>query len=57
MKEISNTSLLVSLHHSCDSGSAKLEIFDLSHKGQARKIYSFEEITGGKVRFYLFQLE
>lgn len=46
LKEIRNTSLLVSLHH-CWNTSANLEIFDIVQEGKARKIYSFEEVLGG----------
>lgn len=46
VKEILNTRLLVSLHH-CWNRSANMEIFEVSQKGKARKVYSFEEIKGG----------
>ena len=46
VREIPNTSLLVSLNHHHNK-SASMEIFDISFKGQARKIYSFEETFGG----------
>lgn len=45
IKEIPNTKLLVSLHHSDES--ANLGIFDVSRK-QVRKIYAFEEVVGCK---------
>lgn len=45
--EIPNTKLLVSLHHKSFK-SANFELFDISKKGQANKIYSFEEVSGGK---------
>ena len=46
MKEIPNTSLLVSLHH--DAGrSANMEIYDIATKGQVNKIYSFEVVSSG----------
>ena len=45
VKEISNTKLVVSQHHRWNT-SAKMEIFDLSKKGRAMKIRSFEEIRG-----------
>ena len=48
MKEVANTGLLVSVHHSNDK-SANLEVFDVSRKGQARRIYSFEEVSGGRI--------
>ena len=47
MKEITNTGLLVSLHHSYKK-SVNLEVFDATRKGQVRKIYSFEEVSGGR---------
>lgn len=52
MKEILNTSLLVSLHHSTGD-SANMEIFDISRKGKARKLYSFEEVVGGNTNLIL----
>ncbi len=52
MKEIPNTKLIVSLHHICDE-AANLEIFDISKKGQAKKIYSLGEISGCKICLYL----
>lgn len=45
LKELANTSLLVSLHHSCYQ-SANLEVFDISQKGSPRKVYAFEEVLG-----------
>ena len=48
MKEISNTKLLVSANH-CWKTSANLEVFDVSRQGQAKKIYSFEEVSGGRI--------
>ena len=48
VKEIKNTGLLVSVHHNW-SVSANLEVFDVSRKGQARKIYSFEEVSGSRI--------
>ena len=44
MKEIANTGLLVSVHHSEDT-FANLEVFDVSKKGQTKKIYSFEGVS------------
>ena len=29
--------------------SANLEVFDISRKGQVKKIYSFEEVLGGRI--------
>ena len=54
VKEIASTGLLVSVHH-CYDHSASLEVFDVSRKGQAKKIYSFEEVSGGRiiVKIYL----
>jgi len=48
VKEIANTGFLVSVHHSYQK-SANLEVFDVSQKGQPKKIYSFEEVSGGKI--------
>ena len=48
VKEIANTGLLVSVHH-CWSTSANLEVFDVSRKGQPKKIYSFDEVSGGRI--------
>ena len=48
MKEIANTGFLVSVQHYPD-WSANLEVFDVSRKGQAKKIYSFEEVSGGLI--------
>ena len=44
MKEIPNAEFLVSVQHNITS--ANLEVFDVSRRGQAKKIYSFEEISG-----------
>ena len=49
VKEVSNTKLLVSLHQG--KRSAKMEFFDTSKKGKARRVYSFEETFGGKHYF------
>lgn len=51
LKEISNTSLLVSLHH-CFHKSTSLEIFDTS---QVRKVYSIEESLGSNYQFINFK--
>ena len=48
MKEIANTGFLVSVYHFYDK-SANLQVFDISRKGQVRKIYSFEEVTGSRI--------
>ncbi len=45
VKEISNSSLLVSLHYNYLK-SANMEIFDISKKGEAKKIYSLGEVSG-----------
>lgn len=50
MKEIPNTKLLVSLYHH-RSRSTNLEIFDISKKEQAVKIYSLEEVVGSNIPF------
>ena len=46
VKEITNTGLLVSLSHAVEA-SANMQIFDISKKEKARKVFSFEEIEGG----------
>ena len=46
MKEIADTGLLVSVQQGFNKCS-NLAVFDVSRKGQARKIYSFEEVSGG----------
>ena len=48
MKEIANTGLLVSVQH-CHGISANLEVFDVSRKGTAKKIYSFEKVHGCRI--------
>ncbi len=48
VKEIPNTKLLVSLHHYF-AKSANMEIFDISKKGKANKIYSLGEVSGSKL--------
>ena len=48
VKEIANPGLRVSINH-CSSVSANLEVFDVSRKEQVRKIYSFEEVSGGRI--------
>jgi hypothetical protein len=50
VKEISNTGLLVSLNQRYNK-CAGLEIFDISQKQQVKKIFSFENVVGGK--YYL----
>lgn len=52
VKEISNTGLLVSLHHSYNK-AANMEIYAISQKGKTRKIYSFEEVVGGILRLHI----
>ena len=47
VKEIANAGLLVFVSHAWDE-YANLEVFDVSRKGQAKKIYSFEEVSGSK---------
>ena len=47
VKEIPNTNLLVSLHHNYLK-SASMEVLDISKKGEAKKIYSLGEVSGGK---------
>ena len=53
VKEIADTGLLVSVHHSWEK-SASLEVFDVSQAGLAKKIYSFEEVFGCKISFIIF---
>ena len=48
VKEIPNTRYLVSLHHAYET-FANMEIFDISRKGQAKKIYSYEIVLGGNI--------
>ena len=52
VKEIQNTRYLVSLHHSYFK-SANMEIFDISKKGQAKKIYTPETVFGGNTLRFL----
>ena len=47
VKEIASTRLLVSVQHDYYK-SANVEVFDVSWKGQARKVYSFVKVSGGK---------
>ena len=49
VKEIANTRLLCASVHHCYNGSANLQVFDVSRKAKARKIYSFEQIPGSRV--------
>ena len=53
IRGIANTKLLVSLHHKWDK-SANMEIFDISKKAQAKKIYTLGEVSGGKMFPLLF---
>lgn len=46
-KAIPNSRMLVSLNH-CWTASANLAIFNISQNGDVRKVYSFEEVMGGK---------
>lgn len=46
VKEIPNTTLLVSLHHDWLQG-ANLGIFDISKKDRINRIYSCELVKGG----------
>ena len=48
MKEIANIGFLVRAHHDHEK-SANLGVFDVSRKGQAKKIYSFEEDSGDRI--------
>jgi hypothetical protein len=47
IREIQGSQLLVSAHESRGK-SASMEIFDLTKKGSAKKIYSFGEISGSE---------
>ena len=47
VKEIADTRLLLSASHSW--ASASLEVFDISRKGQRKKIYSFEGAHGSRI--------
>lgn len=55
MKEIPNTKLLVSLNHKFNT-SANMAIFDISQKA-VNKIYSFEEVSGGKINPFLHKFD
>ena len=48
VKEIPNTSLLVSLHHNRQT-SANMEVLDISKNEEAKKIYSLGEVFGGNL--------
>ena len=50
MKEITNTKLLVSLHHDYNC-SANMTVFDISKQNQIREIYSLGEVKGGILIF------
>ena len=51
VKEISNTKLLVSLHHNETMG-ANLGVFEISKKDRINKIYTFEEVKGGSFIYF-----
>ena len=55
VKEISNTNFLVSVQYD-HYNSANLEVFDISEKGNAKKIYSLGEVSGCKsyITFCIF---
>lgn len=53
IKEIPNTTLLVSLHNSYNK-AANLEIVDIPKKGFVRKIYSFEEVIGCNISCLIY---
>ena len=53
MKEISNTKLLVSLHH-MNLTFASMAVFDISNKDQIKKIYSPSLVTGNGI--FIFSL-
>ena len=48
VKEIPSTPYLVSLQHSYMK-YANMEVFDISKKGQAKKIYTHETLLGGNI--------
>ena len=45
VKGIPNARLLVSVNH-CMGQDAKLMIYDISKKGRAKTVFSFEEVRG-----------
>ena len=45
MKEIPNPGILVSVNH-CYERSCNLEVFDVSQKGNVKKLYFSEEVRG-----------
>ena len=47
VRGIPNTQYVVSLHHYSEIG-ANLAVFDLANKEKVKKVYSFEEVLGGK---------
>src|SRR5690348_13908601 len=47
VKEISNSKLLISVHHAWKK-SASMKLFDISRKEQVREIYFLEEVFGSK---------
>ena len=51
VKEISDTQLLISLNHVFGK-LAKMELFDISKKDKVKKVYSFQEVSGGKLLFF-----
>ena len=54
VKEIPNTKLLVSLHHSYDK-SANMAVFDISKKDHIKEIYSLGEVSGlSIINFFTF---
>ena len=56
IKEISNTSLLISLSH-CYKEYASMEIYDIFQKEKACKIFSFENTTGSEYQLFELMLE
>lgn len=48
VRELSNTGYLVSAHH-CHDTSANLEVFSVSQSKKFKKVYSFEEVSGGNI--------
>ena len=48
VKEVTNTELFVSVHHTYDT-FAHLQVFDVSSTGRAKKIYSATRVSGGRI--------
>lgn len=46
MREIPNSNLLISCHHTNYVKSANFEVFDITRPSNPKKLYSFQEISG-----------